>query len=334
MYRVFMLCSLAVFLIPNPVLAQDSVDKAADALSKAVRNTKDPEERVRILKDFLSQYPESRHTANILSGVTGIMVTDLDDLSGAIEYAKEIIGKISDKEIKVSALYILVGLYGNPGYRAEQAATVKQISAISEIRFNQYWRIINAAINADDWDAVLTYCDKAGAYANIEAFKSDYPKEEFSEDYLDEAGMHRKGMLAAVKGRVLAETGERKEALEVFYGAEKLLRRNYFGLPYEHLWYYVGLTLAETGDYDQAFERLIPYAMYQRNLPAEAVGKILEVYVNKNHSMAGFEDFMLKMRLKYAKRIHDFKLPDYSGEVRSFSKIKGDVTIVSFWSPN
>lgn len=131
----------------------------------------------------------------------------------------------------------------------------------------------------------------------------------------------------------MAGLGRRREALAAFEEAEKVLRYNFLGLPYVDLWYYMGEVLADLGEYERALDKLVPYAMYQRNLPPRATGKILEVYVDLNHGTAGFEEFLREARFKYAKRMHNFELPDFSGKVHTFQELKGKATIISFFAP-
>lgn len=334
MQRANILCAIVVFAVAYPISAQDTLDEVANAAFKSYRNAETTTEKVKILKDFLSTYPESRHTPRFLTETTKLISNDLDDLDGAVGYACEITDKVVDKQIKADTLLVLINLYGNPRYRKELVKTVNEISALTDIRFDAHWRsIIAAAIDAGDWEAVLKYCSQSESQANLEAFKAEHPNRAFPKYVMKGAGNHRKGLLLLFEGRALAALGKRNKALESFDAADKLLIHNYYGLPYEDLWYHMGAVLLETGEHERALEKLIPHAMYSRNLPPNAAGKILEAYANLNHGIHGFEDFMLAMRRKYSKQIHDFQLPDFSGKMHSFLNLKGDATILSFWSP-
>jgi outer membrane protein assembly factor BamD (BamD/ComL family) len=138
MCRLNTFIAVVVLLISLSASAQEALDESAARALKAYQLAGSAEMGIKVLKEFLSTYPESSYTQNYLSRIIRLLVNDLDDRSGAIQYTKEIIGKLNDKQIKADILYSLAELYGSPAYKEDLAATVREISALGEIRYLPY----------------------------------------------------------------------------------------------------------------------------------------------------------------------------------------------------
>lgn len=326
---------IVICLFSFTAATQENLEKAAEAARLAYQQAETSEQALEIIRDFLSSHPESKHTMYFLQRAARIIGNDLGDSPGAIAYVKDIAGKLQNSGIKAGALYLLVDLYAHPGYGDLLKATADEISSLTDIRFDNYSRIIRAAISAGEWGAVLDYASKASEYANVESIRADNSGRSLDDERINIILNNRLGGTAMVKGWALSKLYRYDEALAALDEAEKLVERTYFGTNYDNVWLYQGLTLAEMGEFDLALDKLIPFAMYERSVSGQAYGKILEIYTLRNRTPTGFDDYLKSTRVKYAKTIDDFEMKDYDGNTRKFSELMGEkATILTWWSPN
>ena len=128
-----------------------------------------------------------------------------------------------------------------------------------------------------------------------------------------------------------ANLGEVEEALAGFARADEIVNRSYLGSPGENLNFYWGKTRMMQGDAEGAMEKFALDALISGN--DDAVAGLKQAYVMANGSEGGYEAWSCRERLRIAKKADDFELPDLSGARHRFADLRGEVTLLNFWSP-
>ena len=105
---------------------------------------------------------------------------------------------------------------------------------------------------------------------------------------------------------------------------------NYVGIPDSPLYSYWGRTLAEAGQNNKAMDMLVADAILGGDV--EAMDALHGAYTAV-HGEEGFKDYLWQNRQRLAVQMDDFTLKNYQGEPLSFSQLKGQVVLLSFWFP-
>jgi hypothetical protein len=138
-------------------------------------------------------------------------------------------------------------------------------------------------------------------------------------------------MLLVQDGWARANLGDVDGALADLAEADGLVPRYYFDVPEYELNVYWGRTLIMKGRYEAAIEKLATQGLILRN--EAALEGLKEAYVRMRGNDAGFDAFASKLHFETATTIDDFEMPDYEGNRRKFSEIRGDVTLLALWFP-
>lgn len=291
----------------------------------------DVKDRMALTKGYLAEYPETKHTARLLGHVFYYQGEAQGDVPGAIAYAEGIRQKIKDPAIAQDIDVKLVELYGRADVTDKMLALAGKLEADGVLKFGDYWGIIEVSTKNADWEVVRRYCEKASPLTTAEVYRNEWSQYEFTDEEAERAARNRRGMLAAKDGWAKANTDKTEEALADFVAAEDLVNRSYLGIPDYDLNLHWANTMLMTGDYDGAIARFAPDALIMGN--DEAREGLKKAYVGKNGGEAGFDAFAEKLHLEIAKTVDDFELPDYRGTKHKFSDLRGQVTLLSFWSP-
>ncbi len=288
-------------------------------------------DRMAVTKRYLAEYPETKHTAALIGHVFYYQGEKLGDIPGAIAYAEEIRRTIKDPEIAKDVDRKLVELYGDAGMPDKMLALAVQLESDGEMKFTDYWKIIEYGIKAEDWEVVQQYCGKARPLATADAYRQEWSQHEFTDEQADEAAGNRKAMLAIKDGWAKANTGHIDEALADFALANDKIRRSYLDIPEYDLNLYWGGTLVMKGDYGEAIRLFAPEALIMGR--EEAVAGLEKAYAGMNGSETGYEEYADRLHRDIAKTVDDFDLPDYEGQMRNFTDLRGEVTLLAFWFP-
>lgn len=290
-----------------------------------------PAERVAITRDFLAEYPSSRHTADAVDAVYWYQGTELDDKEGALRYAEEIRGRIVDAEVATEVDKLLVGYYGEAAMADKMIEVADRLAEAGALDFGAQWNVIEGATKAEDWGLAREYCGSARKMANAEALKAEYPDRSFSAEELVLAVDDRVGKLLVKDGWARANLGEIREALDDFAEADRLVPRYYFDVPEYDLNVYWARTLMMSGDFEKAVERLAMQALVLRN--KEALAALKRAYSGMRGGDAGYDAYADSLHHSVARTIEDFEMTDYQGGRLRFSNLRGDVTLLTFWFP-
>jgi len=173
-----------------------------------------PEAKLAVIKSFLEMYPDSKYTGDAIEGAIYYLAEPLGDLEGAIAYAVEIRGKVTDPKVALEIDKKLLDLYADQGKADEFRALADKISSEADLSFTDHLAILNSSVKFKAWDLVQAFCAAARPQANAETFKSDYPDiENYSEEQFEAAGRNREALILGYEGWAKANTGKVDEAL-------------------------------------------------------------------------------------------------------------------------
>ncbi|UCH83238.1 MAG: hypothetical protein JSW50_12345 [Candidatus Latescibacterota bacterium] len=316
-------------------IAQEGTQTTAvdDAYKQAMekRRAAEPiEDRLAITKAFLDQYPESKYTARSIGAVV-YYYGRLDDMPGAVAYTEALRAKISDATIARDVDKEMIVMYGEAGMTDKMIALADGLAAEDALDFGDYWSIIEIGIDSENWKLARDYCGRAEPLANAEAFRANYPDEDFTDEEIEKAGDNRKGMLLVKGGWARANQGEIDEALADFAQADGLVRRSYLDVPEYNLNLYWGKTLMMKGDFRNAGKRFAADALVMGN--DDAHDGLRKAYIEVNGGEDGFKAYAVNLHKSIAKPMQSFELPDYNGKRHRYDNLKGNVTLVAFWFP-
>jgi tetratricopeptide (TPR) repeat protein len=309
----------------------EAVDEAYKKAMDERRTFDEIPDRLAITKAFLEQYPESQYTARLITHVFYYQGERLEDMPGAIAYAEELRAKIVDPDIVKDIDREMVGLYGDAGMTDKMVALATRLEDAGDMKFNDFWRIIEICSDNGNWEMVRTYSKKARPMANAETYRSDYPQYDFTDEEVEQAGGNRTAMVAGKDAWALANLGSVDDALVLFAQAGKTIKRSYIGVPDYDIGLHWANTLLMNGDYDGAMEMFAVEALVMGN--EDAREGLKKAYVGKMGNETEFDKYADRLHREIAKSVVDFELPDYEGTRMKYADIRGDVTLLAFWFP-
>lgn len=309
----------------------EKAEEAYQAMAEKRRGTESTAEKLSLTKKFLDEFPETDRTASALGAAFYYQGEDIGDMPGAVAYAESVRGKISDPEIAKAADKEMLYIYGAARMFPKMTEVAGKLSASGSLDFSDHSTIIEAATGAEDWKLALEYCEKAEALATPEAYRQQYPDEQFKEGEVEKAVRNRAGMLLVMGGWARANLGEVERALVDFAKADKLVTRSYFGTGEHNLNLYWGETLLMKGDHRAAAEKLASDALVMRD--EKAIAGLKKAYAAMQGGEAGFDAYAAELHRSIAKSVGDFELADYSGKRHRFSDLRREVTLLAFWFP-
>lgn len=321
----------AVLAPPATAEPETDLEQVFADLRTAYYGAETPVEKLEIVKTFLAKYPESKYTAGVLGAGTYLLSEELDDHEGAVAYARDILGQVEDPETEGSVRLVLVGLYDRPEYAADLTTLAAEMAAASQTSFSDHLRVLESAVAAEAWDLTLQQVEAAGPLANAATFQADHADQEFAADYIQKAGRHRQGLLGTYRGWALANQGETDAALRSFSDSEGMVKFTYLGVPENDLYLYWGQARLANNENEAALEMLSLAAIW--GYSDDALEAARKVYADLKGDNAGFKDYLWEVRCNTARTLEDFTLSDYEDAPRSFSELKGKVTLLAFWFP-
>ncbi len=327
-YAAFVLVALIVF---TPMTrAQEIPDSLFDEMRAQYEATTDAKVKLDICRQGLMQFPESKYTMFLLN-LAKDNSAELNQMEEFISLAENVRSQVESQDMQKSINRLLVETFGEMGDVPRLDALSKQRIENEEENYNLFYDLVRAYTDTEQWTTVLTYAGRAEPFANAESYKKDYPDRLMSDEDFAESGRNRKGLLLTYTGWAKANGGQTKAALNDYKTAEKLARRAYLGYSEAKLDYFWGKTLIESGQIDQAMNRLSAKALFDED--EASLEALKEAYIEKNGGEAECEKFLEKQRLKFAREIDDFTLDKYDGEKLTLSSFKGKVILISFWFP-
>ncbi len=321
----------AALLIGCGAQPQQSAEDAYSEFRKAIREIETPEEKTALCEDFLTRFPESEHTGSLAGAVAYYRGEAMEDPAGVVEYLDGLLAKIEDPDMRFGVQLAQFPSSHKTGQATDLGGIVTDLETHRALTFSEHLDVSEVAATHELWSLAEAQAAGASTVATAEAFRSDYPDTDLSDEEIAAKADNRSVMAATNHGWALAHLDRETEALEVFETAAPLSQSNYLGVPSTELFAYWGRTALAQGDAERALELLGPTAVLGDN--DEALEAYRNAYISVHEDEAGFEDFLWSARQDLAKVVDDFELPDYEGILRKLGDTRGNVVFLSFWFP-
>lgn len=313
-----------------PAFAQDDdLEKAVQSLRTELGDSESDAASAEILKKFLVEFPDTKYTASVLGAIGYYQGEAGDDPAGAIAFIEGHIAKLEDADHIKGSKVVLAGMYDAPEYAEQLRSVVGELNKMGDLSFRNYTTLIFSAFGTEDWSLALDLLEPATQTAEPEGVRGDYP--DADDETVAKRSEDRLLDLDVYRGWALANTGDHKEALDLFESAGERAELDYFDTPEGMLNIYWGKTLMMKGDSEGALEKLLPMTLWAGSESAEKAVK--ELFEKGGGCADDFDDYLYKNRLKHAREIDDFAAADYEGQRHESDTLMGKVTLVAFWFP-
>jgi len=324
---------MGIVVVAVPQEEEKAVNEEYRSMIEKRRGFESMADRLALTKEFLAEYPDTKYTARLIMHVFYYQAERLEDTTGAVAYAEELREKVKTPEFVTAYEKSLGEIYGEAGMLDEMITIADKLEAAGELNFEDYWGIVQIATANDEWNMVRKYCGKARPMANAQAYRSDYPERDLTDEEVEKGGANRAAMISGRDAWALANLGQVLEALTGFTEAGKSIGRSYVGVLDEDIGLHWAKTLLMAGDYAGAIEKFAPEALIMRN--EDALAGMKEAYAKKNGGgdRDGFDDYLQKLHVKIAPKVKDFALPTYDGKRVKYADARGEVTLLAFWFP-
>lgn len=309
---------------------EEPQNEAWEAMLTELRAVETGEEKIPILKTFIDSHPNDENAAYALSGVIYYLGEAPEEKQEALAYSQKTLTMVTDPDVRREMQLELLSLYGSLGDTDALHVAAQEMAKSEPLGFAENDRITEAALEAGAWQLALSHAQAAGHQIHPDTFRADYPDREFTADEVDKAVKQRRATALAGQGWALARLGRTDEAVDAFEEGSGAVTRNYVGIPDGPLYSYWGRTLAEVGKHEKAMGLLAPVAILGGD--EEAMDALNGAYTAARGEK-GFEDYLKKTRQTMAVQMDDFTLNNYQGEPLTFSQLKGQVVLLSFWFP-
>lgn len=308
-----------------------NADEAYAAIGDLYEREASDEEKLAATIGFLEQYPDSDPALSLVGDVLYFRGEKARDMEGAIDFAERIRSKVKDPERALKFDRRLIAWYGGAEMKARMLSLADRLEQEGSIRFGDYVKVIDSALAMEEWALAREYCSKAQSKANASTWRAEWPDTEATDEEAENAGLNRQGILLVKDSWARANLGEAEEALAGFERAGDIVYASYLGAPAENLAFYWGKARMMQGDAEGAMEKFALDALIGGDDDARAELKL--AYAAANGSEDGYDAWASSERLRIAKVADDFELPDLNGVRHQFADLRGEVTLLNFWSP-
>lgn len=312
----------------GPLLSADEAYERAEAAYEAATTT---EAKVAIAKDYLVKYPSSEHAVDAAETLTADLGGELGDPAQAAELIGAAAAKAEDPEVAFDLGVLAATQAIEAGLEADVEALATALGSARPLSYSDHLAIVELALEAEAWELVLEHGDAAVAMATPEAFRADYPDEEFEDDYVGRAANRRRTMVLPYVAWAQFQTGRVEAAEATFAEADEATGRSFVGVPPTDLDLYRGRMALQQGDHERALGILAAEAVMGG--AEAAMEPFRQAYLALGRDEATFDEHLWQTRNELAKPAVDFTLPDYDGEPVSLSDFNGQVVMLAFWFP-
>jgi hypothetical protein len=309
----------------------DPVEAAYKAMRAEYTATDDEAKKAELAEQYLAEFPDTAHSGSMAAVVAYYRGDRLGDQRKVFDVLSAALDRIEDPEARFEVSMAMVPASYEVGRPVDLAAVAGALAAERTLGFEEHYQVMEAAEQHDLWSLAERHADAALAFATEEAYRSDYPDREFSDDQVALRARLRKVQALAYKGWALCNQGRDQECFSLFEEADPLNATSYAGSSETSLNLFWGQALADRGAHEQAMELLLPDALLGDR--TNALPPLKEAYVALHGDDEGFEEYLWSERQRMARTIDDFTLPDYDGQPHSLSDRNGKVMLLAFWFP-
>jgi hypothetical protein len=311
---------------------KDALEGAYKEWDAALVKAKDNGEKLAATRSFLDRFPDSKHTEDAAETLAYLLSDALGRPAEADEFLVALAGKVMTPETRTAILRIRLGVLGalKDGARLRQA--VAEFSQGRDLDFAERSAVADAALACGEWELAASTADAALPLATPEGVRADNPTSKMNEQRVADTARRRRVEMLGAKGWALANLGRHDDAVAVLREAQAADFHGYMGNTESSAGSYLGRALAMAGKRDEAEQVLAVASLYGGDKPANAA--LRERFPAGAAGDGEFDAWVAAQRLKLARTVDDFTLPDYAGTPHTFSKLRnGEVTLLSFWFP-
>lgn len=312
----------------GPLLSADEAYERAETAYDAATTT---EAKVAIAKDYLVKYPSSEHAVDAAEALAADLGDELGDPAQAAELIGAAAAKAEDPEVAFDLGVLAAKQAIEAGLEPDVEALATALASARPLSYSDHLDIVELALEAEAWELVLEHGDDALAVATPEAFRADYPDEEFDDGYVERAANRRRTMVLPYVAWAQFRTGRVDEAEATFAEADQITGRSFVGVPPTDLDLYRGRMALERGEHERALEILAAEAVMGGT--EAAMEPFRRAYLALGRDEADFDEHLWQARNELAKPAVDFTLPTYDGGSVSLSDFNGQVVMLAFWFP-
>ena len=310
----------------------DPAEAAWDALVSAWSEAETPEAKVALAEEYLTQFPDTKHSGSMAGAVAYYRGQEMDDSEGAWNTLSAALDQIKDPEQRFEVSMEALGLADSVDVPLDITVVAEDLGAFRPLTFREHEQVAEMAIELEEWTLADEHSLGALEMATPEQLRADYPDREFSDEEVAERVRRRQASMLTTDGWALFNLGDTDLAVERFAAADEIGSETYLGVPNTPLYQYWGRVALAEGDVDRALDLLGAEVVFGED-GAAAKTYLREAYIAKNGSDEGFDEFLWSTRNKLATLANDFELLDYEGNPRSLSETDGKVTMLAFWFP-
>jgi len=305
-----------------------ALEVAIDELSENLSVTEDPEKKAVLIREYLSQFPESEYTGEVLRAAIEPLVDELHRPEEAYDLFNEVMVQLTDPEIKLDAQKQLAVLHSKTGRLDELDALATAMEAEHDFQYTDYLDLMDTAVEAEAWELAIQQADASLALATPEAFRAQY--DDISDEDVQRWGRRREAFSAAHKGWAQENLGQHEAALSTFADNADKTTYSFLGAddtPLRQNW---GKSLIRQGEPERAMDVLEVEALYGSH---EAKDAYKEAWVAAHGSEEGLEENLWSLRQEKSKALPQFALANYDGETIDTANFSGNVMLVVSWAP-
>jgi len=314
--------------------AVDPPDEETDVLEitrLAFMAAETDEARLGVVKTFLVEHPTHPEVGMVIDAGATVLKDSMNDRDGAIALVAGHLPKVEDEDTRDFIRSTLVGLYSAPGYGKKLGGILDDLYDPDAMTYSDHLDVVRAYAAAEVWDAIDAHAASAAPLATPEAFRAAYPDEDFTDEYIQEAGDNRVGLLDTYSGWAAANRGDFAGAFNKFESAADKLRKTFFGLPEDDLYSFWGQTQIMAGQMDDGLDKLALASIYGHD---EKAGELARKVYGQHGGDTDFDDYLWQLRLKHAPQMTNFTTNDYQDASRTYDELRGEkATLLAFWFP-
>jgi hypothetical protein len=311
-----------------PAQSEAGAYKAAKA---AYYKAETSQQKAKIGEDYLGKYPGGQHAAGMASLVIEYEGHQLKEPDRAFATVDGALQKVTDPEVRFEVGMELLPLSYEVNKPIDLDQLVQGLEGKRPLTFNENLDVMEAAAKHERWQLAEARADLALGQATPETYRADHPNSKAGDAAIKRAVSRRSTYALAYKAWALFNLGHQDEAMSLFKTADKDATFNYLGVCNTPLRQFWGEAELAQGNWARASELLEPSALFGAN--DTALADLRKAYAGRHGSEAGFDAYQWKERERRARKVDDFKLPDYKGTNHKLSSLEGKVTYLAFWFP-
>ena len=257
----------------------------------------------------------------------------MEDPQGAYDVVASVLEQIEDPEQRFAVGMEMLSLADSVEVPLELAEVADNLAAQRPLTYGEHQQVVEVAADLEEWATAAAHAGAATDLATPEAYRTDYPDREFTDEDVAERAQGRKATSLAYDGWAAYNMGDTELAFARFAAADEVGSVSYLGVPNTPLYTFWGRAALGEGDFDSAIELLGAEAAFGNDGTGAEV-YLREAYAAKNGDEEGIDEFLWATRNELATQVDDFTLLDYEANPVSLAEVStGKVTLLAFWFP-